>query len=479
MQKKFFSNLAFLIGINLLIKPIWVLGIDRAIQNRLGYSAYGLYFVLFNLSLLFNFVQDAGITNYNNKTIAQQGHLLPQYLPSLLVLKGFLAFLYIGLTFFAALMLGFHQVSLVWLSLLCFNQILSSFQLYLRSNLSALHFFKTDALLSVLDKFLVILICGAFLLFPRQLGEITIPLFIAIQSLALLVSLSTTFWLNLRYSTLHFSLCRPSTLKAILKAVYPYALLIFFMALLTRADSLLLEKLSPDGVTQAGIYASAFRLLDASNMLGVLVAAILLPMFARLIAEKKSVGPLLEVSLRLMIVVIVTLVGISRLFSREIMNALYVHPVPESASIFSWTMSAFTGFALMYIFGSLLTAQGQIRTLIGLTLFALAVNIGMNVWLIPAFGARGAAWSCFTSQVLYGGLQVLVAVRIFNLHPRIRDIFRTAAYILLVAIFGLLFKEYLIDWRLAMLATFILSLSLPLALKLVSLKKMKVLLAET
>src|ERR1043165_847842 len=80
MQKVFFRNLAFLIALNVLIKPLWILGIDRTVQNVVGSSVYGIYFVLFNLSMLTQILLDAGISNYNNRYLAQNESELTAHL---------------------------------------------------------------------------------------------------------------------------------------------------------------------------------------------------------------------------------------------------------------------------------------------------------------------------------------------------------------------------------------------------------------
>lgn len=49
-QKKFVTNIAFLIVLNLLIKPFWPLGIEPAVQNAVGNASYGEYAILFNFS---------------------------------------------------------------------------------------------------------------------------------------------------------------------------------------------------------------------------------------------------------------------------------------------------------------------------------------------------------------------------------------------------------------------------------------------
>ena len=71
MQRKFITNLALLLFLNFLIKPFWLFGIDRTVQNSVLAEDYGIYFTLFNFSMLFNILLDVGITNFNNKNIAQ------------------------------------------------------------------------------------------------------------------------------------------------------------------------------------------------------------------------------------------------------------------------------------------------------------------------------------------------------------------------------------------------------------------------
>jgi len=46
MKRKFITNLALVIFLNLLVKPFWIFGIDRTVQNVVGAESYGLYFSL-------------------------------------------------------------------------------------------------------------------------------------------------------------------------------------------------------------------------------------------------------------------------------------------------------------------------------------------------------------------------------------------------------------------------------------------------
>src|SRR6266704_1812697 len=95
MHRKFVTNLVILISLNLLIKPFCILVIEPSLQYKVGDAAYGEYFVLFNFSFLLNILLDFGITNFNNKNIAQNNHLLTKHFSGLFVLKLILAVIYI------------------------------------------------------------------------------------------------------------------------------------------------------------------------------------------------------------------------------------------------------------------------------------------------------------------------------------------------------------------------------------------------
>jgi hypothetical protein len=66
MQKKFLTNLAFLLLLNFLIKPFYIFGIDRTVQNVVGATDYGLYYGLVNFTFLFNIIMDLGISKLNS-----------------------------------------------------------------------------------------------------------------------------------------------------------------------------------------------------------------------------------------------------------------------------------------------------------------------------------------------------------------------------------------------------------------------------
>src|SRR5579872_1044484 len=93
MKKAFITNLILVLGLNLTIKPFWIFFIDRNVQKLLGPEEYGTYFALTGLSFIFNVILDMGITNFNNRNIAQNTHLLSKHFSRVVMLKLTLALL--------------------------------------------------------------------------------------------------------------------------------------------------------------------------------------------------------------------------------------------------------------------------------------------------------------------------------------------------------------------------------------------------
>lgn len=412
MKKSFYSNLAFLLFVNLLVKPFWILGIDRSVQNAVGAETYGIYFALFNFSLLFQVLLDFGINNFNNRAVAQQEDFVKKHLPDILSLKCLLAAGYAVVTVAVAFLLGYRKVEL-HLLLLSANQILTSLLLYLRSNISGMHLFKTDSILSVLDKLLMIGICG-WLLWGLHVQPFQIEWFIYAQSVSLLAAIVVAGTiLAIKHGMFSFR-WNPVGMKAIALKTYPYALLGLLMSVYYRVDGVMLERMLPDGAHEAGIYAASYRLLDAANMLGFLFASILLPMFSRMLAKKENVQSLVQNSYALIMAGALVVVCISVFFRNEIITLLYPQATGYWSDIFGLLMPSFLGICTVYIYGALLTANGSLKILNTIALGGMLLNIVLNLFLIPEHKALGATIATLITQTLIAVAHIMAAKRVFQ-----------------------------------------------------------------
>ncbi|MHC1706140.1 MAG: oligosaccharide flippase family protein [Bacteroidales bacterium] len=475
MHRKFLTNLGLLLFLNILIKPFWILGIDRTVQNMVGAVDYGIYFVVFNFSFLFNIVLDFGITNFNNRNIAQNNHLLQKHFSSIILLKLLLSLAYFVIIFAIALILGYAGKQLHFLIFLGFNQFLISMILYLRSNISGLMLFKTDSFLSVLDRLIMILICSVLLWGHVTQSAFRIEWFVYIQTFSYLLTSIVAFLIVLRKASFQkFNWNRPFFIL-IIKQSFPFAILVLLMTFYNRLDSVMIERLiqGTEGERQAGVYASAFRLLDATNMIAYLFAVLLLPIFSKMLKARESIHHMVKLSSTMLITISVIVASGSFFYSYELMNALYNDHVQESAGVFRFLMGGFIPISLTYVFGTLLTANGNLKQLNLMAAGGMLINFLLNLIFIPKYQALGSAYASLITQFTTAFLQLFIAYRIFNLRISLIHFSRIVIYVISVVILCLLSKHYVPNWITGFSLMVVFSLILAFTLRLVNLGGIK------
>lgn len=290
MKKRFIENLVFFLTLNLIIKPIYVFGIDRVVQNTVGTEVYGSYFPLFNLVLIFQIFLDLGIENFIRKEVGHNPGISLKLFSNFLVLKIILIFLFITVFSIAGLFLPQSQNEWKILLVLLINQSLANFILFLRANLGGLQLFKTESFISVFDRLFMIMICGALLYIPLTKSNFRIEWFIFSQTIAYALTLLISLGILIRktgFPKIKFNIV---TYIPILKQLKPYATLVLLMAFYYRIDSVFLRYFLPEGKEQAGIFAHGFRILDFMANYALIFSFILLPTFAKMIRQKSEVS---------------------------------------------------------------------------------------------------------------------------------------------------------------------------------------------
>ena len=430
MQKKLLSGLFWVLLANLLVKPFWILGVEVGVQNAVGNEVYGFYFSIFNLAYILNILLDLGVTNFNTRNIAQHPQLIGKHLSGILGIKVCLLGLYLVVAFTAGALLGYGSQEFRLLAWLTLCQFLNSLILYLRSNFEGLLLFRWDSLFSVLDRVLMILICGCLLWGPLREG-FNIYWFVYAQAIAYGLTALLAFAIIARKA--HFRRLRWDRrfFLVILKQSAPFALLVLLMASYNRIDPILLRRLASDA--EAGIYAGAFRLLDALTMVCYLVSVPLLPVFSKIFADMGRRQPAcdttqppshsatqpLQDALRLvfwpMMLFTVGAATACALWAEPLMALLYPGHSEPYVPVFRIVIFGLVPIGLTYRFGTLLTADGRLRQLNLFATASLVLNIVVNLLLIPRLGAVGSAWASLTAQGFMALAQFILSVRLCHL----------------------------------------------------------------
>lgn len=447
MRRFFVKNLFFILAVNLLVKPLWVFMIDRTVQNRVGYEAYGTYQALFNICIIFQILLDFGLNNYNTNLISQNPGRLKKLYPAMLTTRLFLTVVYSGVVFIAGLLSGYRGWELSLLVGVLLIQALASLVAYLRSNVSAMHRFKIDGVLSVTDRLLMIVICGFLLFAPMTAGQFRIEWFVVTQifcyGVAAVLGFAAIYRIAGVMPSLSFDI---SEVKKLVRKSMPYALLIFLMAIHMRADMVLVERIA--GKVQAGIYASAYRLLDVCNMFGILFAGVLLPMFGKMLVEKQNVDAIIKLSVNLLLPFAFTIMIAAFFFGTDIMQLLYTGANGYAGQVFAWLMASFPAFCIMYVYSTLLTANGDIALMNKISLAGVIISIGLNAVLINKCGAVGAAYTtCFTQSIL-AVCYIVFSSRELQLPKNPKWISAHAGFVALLIVIAFALRQTPVHWML-------------------------------
>jgi O-antigen/teichoic acid export membrane protein len=272
---------------------------------------------------------------------------------------------------------------------------------------------------------------------------------------ALLITVAVVWWalrvlvrVSVRPSWLgNWRMGRPAVLL-LLRQSLPYALAVLLMSAYTRLDGVLVERLLPDGPAHAEVYAGAYRLLDAANMLGFLFASLLLPMFARLLGRGEPVRPLVSLSFKLIWAGSVTLAAAVCFGRRELIELM----MPERASAYRWDtlgvlIWTFVPVSATYIFATLLTAGQRLRQMNRFFIAAIVLDVALNLALVPRFQALGSAVVTLSTQTFIALCMIGLAARHFDLRSGAAGVARIAGFgLLVVAADWVIFEWAALAW---------------------------------
>ncbi len=429
VARTFLKNFFWLQALNWLIKPIWILWIERTVQVKLGNEWYGQYFVHFNLGLLFSVLLDAGLNAYISKEVASNGRFV--HFKRVLKLRLGLGSLYIIAVAIFSWLQNLNSILIFWVIT---NQILASVTLFIRSVLQGKHQFFKDSVLSITDRFVAIILCSYWLINADDFfGFEGIIYFLLSQFagyiVAILLGLTFLIFSKSGLEKIEDFYVENNTLelRPWLKQVGWFVLMALFMSFFTRFDALLIRSFSPTlnfyfgeepGFFQAGIYAQGYRLLDAALIFSLLMSTQLLPIFTKKITQRESNNELLWGVFRLILLVGLSVLLFSITHGKQILFMMYgskwlgsISLGAYSYQVFIFLMISFIPMAMIHIFGTYVTAEDKLKFLTYSALIALVVNIGLNLVLIPKFGALGAAYSSVFTQLLFLGFCISKTIK--------------------------------------------------------------------
>jgi O-antigen/teichoic acid export membrane protein len=205
-----------------------------------------------------------------------------------------------------------------------------------------------------------------------------------------------------------------------------------------RIDQIIVFEAAGD--RQAGLYAAAYRILEQSHFVPLAVMTTLFPMIAASYAtDRARVQRLLQVAADYLAVVSLGALAFTLVASDQIIHLVFGPQFADAAPALPILMGAFVLISFGYLAGNMIIILRLQRVFIRYALLALAVNVILNLALVPTYGFLAAAWITLATEVVVVALSVRAVVRELGFAPSLTRILRTvvAAGLLAVALAGL------------------------------------------
>ena len=389
------------------MKPGWVV-VENLVQDRLGHATFGLVGSLSALALVVAAISDLGLTPYSVQRVAAEPSFMADTFPTLLPLRGALNLVALPAMLAVGWLLNYRGPELLLLAALGTALLLTQYGQFLRGTLQAHQKFNTDALLSVVEKFVllgaVLLLIPIGLSLPRYVGA---RLGAAAFTTVLLYGLMTRFFGRIKYRW------RGPVARHALRASLPFAFMTLLYGVNERIDMVMLERLASR--TEAGYYAGAYRWVDAVMMYAWTVLPLFFAKFASVPRDAAAQRQLLWFGQRVLTLPLLFVVAFV-FFRGEVVFWQFSHSTPAELARMTLCLKILFVNVLVHaffaIYSTLLTSTTHERAVSWLVALSIALNIGLNLVFLPRFGAVAASVdTLICAAAVSVGYLVLVARR--------------------------------------------------------------------
>ncbi len=286
----------------------------------------------------------------------------------------------------------------------------TQFTQFLRGALQAYQYFNLDSFISVLERFLLIFIVATLL----YIG-ITLESYVYARLASVLLAFGVLYGVFRRKFERFVLRWDGVQLRLLLKASLPFAIINLVNGINEKIDMVMLERLASS--REAGIYAGAYRWVDAVMMYLWTVLPIFFAKFAAHQQELPEQQKLLRFG---QIVTSVPLIFISLFvffYGEKLFWQFHNSSVTE-INLMRLNLQVLFGNVLVHgffaIYATILTASNWEITVSKLVAFSIVLNVSLNFIFIPVYGSLAAALNTLVSAIFVSGGYLLL------LRPKLR-----------------------------------------------------------
>lgn len=189
-----------------------------------------------------------------------------------------------------------------------------------------------------------------------------------------------------------------------------------------RIDQILVYELAPNAA-DVGIYAAMYKILDNAGFVPLAVMTTLFPIMAGLFpSDPPRLRRMMQIAIDYLTIVALGGLALTIVAAEPIIALLYGPDYVSGSTVLTILIAAFIPICIGNVAGNMVVAMNLQRRYIWFAALGLALNVPLNIVLIPEFGIEAAAWVTLLTEVLVVSLSLFIVLRKIEMRLSLRHI---------------------------------------------------------
>ena len=194
---------------------------------------------------------------------------------------------------------------------------------------------------------------------------------------------------------------------------FPLALSVVAVGIYHRIDQVMLHKIAGDQAL--GPYVVAVQLIEQFSVFPVALVSSLFPVLSQMSGQEDQFRHYLAVSYRFLMVVVFAACAVFTPIAGPLVDFLYGKQFHSSATLLVVLVWSEVPIFFGVVIANAIIAKNLQRYLPGSTIAGAVMNVALNLFMIPRWGALGASWATVISYSFAG-------IFLFLLFPKTRTL---------------------------------------------------------
>lgn len=363
------------------------------LAKHLGNSGFGIYSFVLTYIFFFNVLPTLGINKIMVREIARDDDIAEKIIGNMVIIRILLSLFAIILCVIVINLLNYSIDTRILVYIASLTILFSSIGLTFASIFQARLKMKYSVAADVSGKIILVILILTIVSLQGSLVHIITA--IVISSFIIFLIL---FIFSRKFVKPKFEFDFPYSIK-ILKSALPLALTVVFVMIYNKIDILMLSLMKT--FTDVGYYSSAYKLIEALNIIPMALMMSLFPLMSKYYKNsKESLTVLYERSFRLLLMIGLPIAVGTTLFSKDIIHFIFGNEFLPSASALSILIWAEVILFINLLFINVVISMDKQIITTYITGIMAIVNIVLNLILIPQFSYIGASIATVFTEAL-------------------------------------------------------------------------------